>query len=98
MRALYGAGRQGDALDVYRILRTTEPRDLADRMKSLRQSDLASDVTISALESFSTLFSSTGAPGTQMVLRATAGLEPQEETARSAVVLAENLMAALRTT
>jgi hypothetical protein len=85
-----------DALDVYRILRTTEPQDLAERFRSLQQSDLARDVTSSALENFRSLFSSTGARGTQMVIRATSGLEPEEQTARSTVVLAENFLTALR--
>ncbi len=85
--------RDKDALDVYRILRAVEPDDLGNRFSGLLASQVASEPTTAALTLFASLFGSSGAAGTDMVVRATSGLEPEEGVRRSSVALAHDLLA-----
>lgn len=84
--------RDKDALDVYRIMRAFEPRDLAARFDALRKEGVSAEPTAFALGEFTSLFGSTRAPGTEMVVRATSGLEPEDEVRRSSVAMASDLL------
>lgn len=44
---------------------------------------------------FGSLFGSSRAPGVDMIVSATSGLEPEDEVRRSAVALAEDLIAVI---
>lgn len=84
-----------DALDVFRLLRAIPTQELARRFQSLREADLARDVTTSALERLPRLFGSLRAPGCAMAVRAAGPLEPGETLAASLVALTEDLLRAL---
>ena len=85
-------GRDKDALDIYRLLRTVEPDDFAQRFAALLNTPVSREPTQYALGEFSTLFGSTRAPGVDMVVRATSGLEPEQEVRRSTLALAQDLI------
>lgn len=79
-----------DALDIYRLLRAFEPRELAVRFARLRAAAVSSDPTDTAVAEFKSLFGSPRAAGADMIVRATSGLEPEDEVRRSTAALAED--------
>lgn len=83
--------RDKDALDIYRLLRAFEPRELAVRFARLRAAAVSTDPTDTAIAEFKSLFGSPRAAGTDMIVRATSGLEPEDEVRRSTAALAEDL-------
>lgn len=90
-----GRSRDKDALDVYRLLRALEPRELGVRFARLREAPVSMEPTERAVTEFMSLFGSSRAPGVDMIVSATSGLEPEDEVRRSAVALAEDLMAVI---
>ena len=84
-----------DALDIYRVLRVFEPSDLGMRFDRLLKSTVSDEPSRSALTEFGALFGSVRAPGTDMIVRATSGLEPEDEVRRSSVALAQDLLGVL---
>lgn len=84
--------RDKDALDVYRLLRVFESDELRVRFNALERYEVSAEPTAVALDAFASLFGSTRAPGTDMVVRATAGLEPEDEVRRSTATLAQDLL------
>jgi len=91
-RAGTDRGRDKDALDIYRLLRTVEPADFAKRFGVLLNTSVSREPTQYALGEFSSLFGSTRASGIDMVVRATSGLEPEQEVRRSTLALAQDLI------
>jgi len=85
-----------DALDLYRLLRATETRDVADRLKLLRDSSLAGDVSSRAIAFLPELFGSIDARGTTMAVRAAGDPERSDIVASSLVALVGDLLAAIR--
>ncbi|HEY5265846.1 MAG TPA: hypothetical protein VIJ40_03445 [Acidimicrobiales bacterium] len=82
-----------DALDLYRLLRATETRDVADRLMVLRDSSLAGDVASRAIAFLPELFGSVDARGTRMAVRAAGDLERTDIIASSLVALVSDLLA-----
>lgn len=83
-----------DALDVLRILRIPITT-LAEGLRRLLADSLASDVTREGIAHLTTLFGSRSGVGTEMVIRATEGLEDPAQMALSCESLANELLAAL---
>ena len=67
-----------DALDVLRLLRGIPMATLIDGLRRLRDEPLCAVVTREALENVGRLFSRRAAAGSQMAVRATAGLEESD--------------------
>lgn len=84
-----------DALDVLRLLRGVTSSDLAGRIGRLLSEERSTEVCREALTLLTTLFGSRNAPGSKMVVRATAGLADAEEMALSCELLAGDLLSAL---
>lgn len=84
--------RDKDALDIYRILRAYELGELTDRFALLLADSVSSERTREALAHFSSLCGTTSAPGTDMVVRATSGLEPEDGVRLSSATLAQDLL------
>lgn len=87
--------RDKDALDIYRLLRALEPHELGVRFARLRAAPVSAEPTERAVTEFRSLFGSSRAPGVDMIVSATSGLEPEDEVRRSAVALAEDLIAVI---
>jgi len=85
-----------DALDVLRLLRASPMETLVSGVRRLLGDQLCLDVTREAVEYLRDLFSTPGAPGSQMVVRATARLEDPVAIARSCAVLATELLLGVR--
>ena len=83
-----------DALDVLRILRL-RTQTLAESLRRLRVDSFAGEVTREAIANLTRLFGSTSGVGTQMVIRATEGLEDPAQMALSCESLTSELLAAL---
>lgn len=94
-RADTARSRDKDALDVYRLLRAIEPNELGVRFAHLRAAPISAEPTERAMTEFRSLFGSSRAPGVDMIVSATSGLEPEDEVRRSAVALAEDLIAVI---
>lgn len=86
-----------DALDVLRILTATETEALATTMHTLIEDELAGEVTRESVDHLRDLFAGEAGEGTQMAIRATAGLEDPDTIAARCSVLASDLAAALGT-
>jgi hypothetical protein len=84
--------RDKDALDIYRLLRAFDPDELGTRFARLYAAAVSAEPTKVAVAEFKALFGSPRAAGTDMVVRATSGLEPEDEVRRSTSALAEDLM------
>ena len=85
-----------DALDVLRLLRAIPVARLAKGLRELGDSTLAGDVTREAIEHLQALFGATSSAGTVMVIRATERLEDPSVMSASCVVLADDLIRAVR--
>jgi hypothetical protein len=64
-----------DALDVWRLLRSSEPAELAGSFEQLLEDERARDVTLEAVGYLGRLFAGVDAPGLDLVVEAVAGLE-----------------------
>ena len=78
--------RDKDALDILRLMRATETRDLASRLQMLRDNELAREVTNEAIGLLPGLFGTPSSAGVTMAVRAAGAAEP-------AAVLGESLVA-----
>lgn len=85
-----------DALDIYRLLRTTPSRTLADRLTLLSGEDLSRDATVSALASLEMLFVAPGAIGATCLRAALKGSEEVETAPVQARFLTEQLLRLVR--
>jgi hypothetical protein len=85
-----------DGLDVLRILRSVQSRDLADGLLLLRRNPVSAEVTDEAVALLEDLFGSTRAVGTQMVIRATERLEDPMVIAQSCAALTRQLLDLVR--
>jgi hypothetical protein len=85
-----------DALDVYRLLRGTDTGKLAARISHLTRDSLAGAVTLESLGQLRDLFGARDTPGTQMVVRGTAGVEDPATTAASCEALAGDVLGVVR--
>ena len=91
-----GRGRLNDkdALDVYRLLRSVEPRAFSAGFALLAGSELAASSTEWAVGEFARLFVEGRSLGVDMVARATEGLIPEAEVRAACPLLARELLAA----
>jgi hypothetical protein len=87
--------RDKDALDVLRLLRAVEMQDLARRVATLLQSDVAAGVTRQAVDHLPTLFGGPDAEGVALAVRAAAGAEDAAVIAASFAALVDDLLAAI---
>jgi hypothetical protein len=87
--------KEKDALDVSRLLRGVPIETLAEGLKRLRAETVSAVVTDEAHLHLKTLFSTPGSPGSQMVVRATSGLEDPLRIAKSCEALAGELLTAI---
>ncbi len=81
--------RDKDALDVLRLLQSTEPDDLVRRFGILRHNSVSTDVTEEAITQLRPLFGSPNAMGVGMAVRA-AGLGADPQTVAASMVLLTN--------
>lgn len=84
-----------DALDVFRLLQGTETAPMASILSRLSQDDIAGAITRESLGHLPSLFGSEAAEGTQMLIRATAGLVDQANLIVSCTTLVADLLEAL---
>jgi hypothetical protein len=81
-----------DALDVLRILRAVDMRELANRMADLRSHKLSEGVTKIALSALPELFGKPTSPASQMAAAAAAPSEPSDVIAASCAALVGELL------
>lgn len=84
-----------DALDVLRLLRANDARELAITIKVLADDPVSGEVTREAVDLLRTLFGERTALGPELAAAATRGLMDEDEIRESCVALAEELLAAL---
>lgn len=87
--------RDKDALDVLRLLRAIDSDNLASRLRTLRDDELAAAVTAEALDHLASLFGSSNSEGVAMAIRSAGGGEDPGVIAGSFVALVDDLEAAL---
>jgi len=87
--------RDKDALDVFRLLRAIQVNRLVECWTSLLADPRSRAVANAASEALRNLFATPEAPGCQMVIRATEGLEEPDEMAGACAILANDLAMAL---
>ena len=85
-------GYDKDGLDVQRLLRHAPTVHLAQRLAKLAGHAIAGEVTTQARELLRDLFADRDAAGTQMAVRASAGLEDEITIAVSCETLARQLI------
>ena len=83
-----------DALDILRLLQGTKARELAGSLHRLLASEVSGDVTRQALGLLQRLFGIEDAPGVEMAVRATEGLEEAAVIRLSCTMLAAELLEA----
>jgi hypothetical protein len=84
-----------DALDILRLLRAIETRQLADAFNILLRTDISGNVTREALDALKALFADPRGAGAQMAARAVGELASAGEIAGSCAALATDLLQAL---
>jgi len=72
------------------------PEEIAAKLARLTRDSLAGEVTLVSLGQLRDLFGDKDAPGTQMVVQGTAGVEDPTNTAASCAALAIDLLTALK--
>jgi hypothetical protein len=87
--------KEKDALDVFRLLQSVPIEKLAEGLRRLRIEPLSTAVTAEAVVYLKNLFTTPDALGSQMVVRATEGVEDPLRIARSCQILATELLAAI---
>jgi hypothetical protein len=89
-----GTSRQGDkdALDVLRLLRGSDPGELADGLARLRADAIAGEATRRAIQLLPDLFGASEAPGSRMAGAAAGGLVPAGELEASCAALTRELL------
>jgi hypothetical protein len=86
-----------DALDVFRLLKASDPKELAGRFQLLLNHELSSAEANRGLELFETLFAQeVNAFGNELIANAFQGLEPVDLMKEQAMALASELVGALR--
>lgn len=90
-----GRSNDKDALDVLRLLRVASARGLAERLRQIEADERARAVARMARSLLPELFGAAGAPGCEMAVRATTGLEDPAQIASSLVALTAELMSEL---
>ena len=86
-----------DALDVLRLLRTTEAAAVAETWLKLISDKTAGAVSLEAVGLLERLFAVPGSEGSQMAARAAAPLEAAATTTASCAALATEILAAIKT-
>jgi hypothetical protein len=81
-----------DALDVYRLLRGTRTEDMTERLRGALSNPRSAQVTREAIEAIPGLFTTRGATGIEMLLRATEHLTDPQEAAASLTALAGDVV------
>lgn len=84
-----------DALDIYRLLQSVATRVITDRLKILRDSSMAGEVSTEAITVLPQLFGSLVSPGTLMAVRAAGNPEISDTVAQSLVTLVNDLLMSL---
>jgi len=84
-----------DALDVLRLLRASDARELAITIKTLADDPVSGEVTREAVELLRTLFDDRTALGPELAAAATREFMDEDEIRESCVVLADELLATL---
>jgi hypothetical protein len=84
-----------DAGDVYRLMQTTSPKDVAARLADLRKHETAGSVTDAAIGYLVELFGRPNAQGVQMAVRALQLAIPEAQVATLATGYIDRLIAAL---
>lgn len=87
-----------DALDVLRLLRGTDPADLAAAVARLLADVRSETVTREAIQHLEHLFGQPTAIGSGLAARATEGLEPADTIRASCAALAQDLLSAIQET
>lgn len=90
-----GRAEDKDAADVYRIMQTTSPNDVAVRLVALREHETAGPVTKAAIGYLVGLFGRRNSEGVQMAVRALQLAIPEAQVATLAVNYIDRLTAAL---
>jgi hypothetical protein len=87
-----GRLKDKDALDVFRLLRAVEPSTFAAGFARLRDSRMAAESTLQAVNEFERLFGSADSLAADMVVRATEGLMPAAEIRAALPLLARDIL------
>jgi hypothetical protein len=90
-----GRAEDKDAADVYRLMQTTSPTDVAARLGTLRQHEIAGPVTEAAIGYLVELFGRRNGEGLQMAVRALRVAIPEAQVVTLAVSYIGRLTAAL---
>ncbi|MDO8806076.1 MAG: GSU2403 family nucleotidyltransferase fold protein [Elusimicrobiota bacterium] len=86
-----------DALDVLRLLRTTETAAVAETWSKLISDKIAGAVSLEAVGLLERLFATPGSEGSQMAARAATPLEAAATTAASCAALTTEILSAMKT-
>lgn len=86
-----------DALDVLRLLRTTEAAAVAETWSILISDKIAGAVSLEAVGLLERLFAAPGSEGSQMAARAVTPLEAAATTAASCAALTTEILSAMKT-
>ena len=87
-----GRLKDKDALDLFRLLRGTDTRDLVDRLLTAVADPRSRSAALEAIRALPELFGTVGGMGVAMAVRATEGLMPSDEVVESAVALTRDLL------
>lgn len=90
-----GRAEDKDAADVYRLMQTTSPNDIAVRLADLRKHEMAGPVTDAAIGYLVELFGRRNGQGVQMAVRALRIATPEAQVATLATDYISRLTAAL---
>jgi hypothetical protein len=90
-----GRAEDKDAADVYRLMQTTSPNDIAARLADLRKHEIAGPVTDAAIGYLVELFGRRNGQGVQMAVRALRIATPEAQVATLATDYISRLTAAL---
>jgi hypothetical protein len=90
-----GRTEDKDAADVYRLMQTTSPNDVAARLAELRENETAGPVTEAAIDYLIELFGRRNGPGVQMAVRALRLAIPEAQVATLATDYIGRLATAL---
>lgn len=90
-----GRAEDKDAADVYRLMQTTSPPDVAARLAQLREHETAGSVTEAAIGYLTELFGRRNSDGVQMAVRALQLAIPEEQVVTLATGYIGRLAAAL---
>jgi hypothetical protein len=84
-----------DAADIYRLMQTTSPADIASRLAELRQHEIAGPATEAAITYLADLFGRRNGEGVQMAIRALRLAIPEAQVATLTTSYISRLLSAL---